>query len=82
MDALIGPYKELFRQTIYLAISDELNDLAEDTVNVVWSGDEILWSNLITYYWRSFFVAAVTGYLHLPGYHIHITAGWKTRSYP
>ena len=71
VDVLIGPHKELYRQTIYLAKPDQLNDLAEDTVNVVWEGDEILWSNLITYYWRSFFISAVTGYLYLPGYHIH-----------
>ena len=71
VDALIGPRKELYRQTIYLARPDELNDLAEDTVNVVWSGDEVLWSNLITYYWRSILLSMLTGYLYLPGYHIH-----------
>ena len=50
IDALIGSRKELYRQTIYLAKPDQLNDPAEDTVNVVWHGDEILWPNLIAYY--------------------------------
>ena len=53
VDALLGSRKELSRQTIYLARPDELNDLAEDAQNLVWYGDDILWPNLITYYWRS-----------------------------
>lgn len=69
IDALIGPRKELSRQTIYLARPDELNDLAEDTVNVVWQGDDVLWPNLITYYWRSLLFSTTTGDMFLPGYH-------------
>ena len=45
VDALIGAHKELYRQTCYLARPDELNDVAEDTVNVVWQGDAIVWPN-------------------------------------
>ena len=41
IDALIGSRKELSRQTIHLARPDELNALAEDTVNVVWRGDDL-----------------------------------------
>ncbi|MCY4529261.1 MAG: DUF2971 domain-containing protein [Chloroflexi bacterium] len=69
IDALIGPHKELSRQTIYLARPDELNDLAEDTVNVVWRGDDVLWANLVTYYWRSLLLSTTTGAVFLPGYH-------------
>ena len=69
VDALIGSRKELYRQTIYLAKPDQLNDPAEDTVNVVWRGDEILWPNLITYYWRSFVASVLTRGVFLPGYH-------------
>lgn len=70
IDSLIGSRKELYRQTIYLAKPDQLNDPAEDTVNVVWHGDEILWPNLITYYWRSFVASAITRGVFLPGHHV------------
>ena len=69
VDALIGSRKELSRQTIYLARPDELNDLAEDTVNVVWRGDDVLWTNLITYFWRSLLLSSTTRSIFLPGYH-------------
>ncbi len=69
VDALIGTHKELYRQTFYLARPDQLNDVAEDTVNVVWKGDAILWANLITYFWRSLAASQWTGYVFLPGYH-------------
>ena len=69
VDALIGAHKELYRQTCYLARPDELNDVAEDTVNVVWQGDAIVWPNLINYYWRSLAVSQYTGDVFLPGYH-------------
>ena len=69
IDALIGSHKELYRQTIYLAKPEQLNDPAEDTVNVVWHGDEILWPNLITYYWRSFVASLITRSVFLPGHH-------------
>ena len=69
VDALIGDQKELFRQTIYLATPNQLNDVAEDTVNVVWRGDEILWPNLIGYYYRSLAASQITGFVFLPGYH-------------
>ena len=65
----MGPTKELYLQTIYLAKPEQLNDPAEDTVNVVWHGDEILWSNLITYYWRSFVASMITRGIFLPGHH-------------
>ena len=70
VDALIGPRKELYRQTIYLARPDQLNDPAEDAVNVVWQGDDILWPNLIRYFWRSFLASLVTRNIFLPGNHL------------
>lgn len=80
VDALIGPHKELSRQTIYLARPDELNDLAEDTVNVVWRGDDVLWANLITYYWRSLLISTLNGDIFLPGY--HYLPGYRTLEDP
>ena len=68
IDSLIGSHKELYRQTIYLARPDQLNDVAEDTVNVVWQGDDTLWSNLIAYYWRALVLSTITGQVCLPGY--------------
>ena len=73
VDALIGSYKELYRQTIYLAKPEQLNDPAEDNVNVVWDGDEILWPNLVTYYWRSLVASAITRSIFLPGHHALFT---------
>ena len=70
VDELVGARKELYRQTFYLARPDQLNDVAEDTVNVVWQGDGILWPNLITYYWRSLAASQYTGNVFLPGYHL------------
>ena len=70
-DALIGPNKELYRQTIYLARPEELNDPAEDNVNVVWHGDDIVWDNLITFYLRSLVASSLLGFVFLPGYHVH-----------
>ena len=69
IDALIGTHRELYRQTFYLASPDQLNDVAEDTVNVVWKGDAIIWPNLISYYWRSLAASQYTGHVFLPGYH-------------
>ena len=71
VDALLGPNKELYRQTIYLARPDELNDPAEDNVNVVWHGDDIIWDNLIKFYLRSLVASSIRGYVFLPGHHLH-----------
>ena len=79
VDALIGTHKELYRQTCYLARPDELNDVAEDTVNVVWQGDAIVWPNLINYYWRSLAASQCTGSVFLPGYHWLVQEALKER---
>lgn len=68
VDSLVGTHKELYRQTIYLARPDQLNDVAEDTVNVVWQGDATVWSNLIHYYWRSLIFSTISRQVCLPGY--------------
>ncbi len=70
VEALVGDHKELYRQTIYLARPDQLNDVAEDMVNVVWQGDETLWSNLIHYYWRALVFSTTMRQVCLPGYNI------------
>ena len=67
--ALLNEYNELSRQTLYLALPEQLNDPAEDTVNVVWQGDEIIWPNFLNYYLRCVVGSIVSGTLVLPGWH-------------
>ena len=50
VDALLGDYKELERQTIYFANPEELNDPMEGIRDIVWSGDRIVWTNLFRHY--------------------------------
>ena len=50
VDALLGAYKELERQTIYFASPVELNDPMEGIRDIVWSGDRIIWTNLFRHY--------------------------------
>ena len=67
--ALLNGYNELSRQTLYLALPEQLNDPAEDTYNVVWQGDDIIWPNFLNYYLRCVASSVVSGTLTLPGYH-------------
>ena len=67
--ALLNGYNELSRQTLYLALPEQLNDPAEDTYNVVWEGDDIIWPNFLNYYLRCVAGSVVSGTLILPGYH-------------
>ena len=69
--ALHSQHNELSRQTLYLALQHELNDPAEDTYNVVWEGDDIIWPNFLSYYLRTLISSAISGHLFLPGYHSH-----------
>ena len=70
--ALLSEHNELSRQTLYLALPHELNDPAEDTYNVVWEGDEIIWPNFLSYYLRSLVSSAISGRLFLPGHHLRL----------
>ncbi len=70
--ALLNQHNELSRQILYLALPHELNDPAEDTYNVVWEGDEIIWHNFLYYYLRSLVSSAISGRLFLPGYHLRL----------
>ena len=67
--ALLNEYNELSRQTLYLALPEQLNDPAEDTYNVVWEGDDIIWPNFLNYYLRCVAGSVVSGTIILPGYH-------------
>lgn len=42
--------KELEKQTIYFANSEELNDPMEGFRNIFWQGDHIVWTNLFRHY--------------------------------
>ena len=41
VDALLGKYQELEKQTIYFASPEELNDPMEGFRDIVWSGDKL-----------------------------------------
>jgi hypothetical protein len=49
-DAILGRYNELSKQEIYFAAPEKLNDPMEGYKDVFWSGDLILWRNLIRHY--------------------------------
>ncbi len=67
IDKLMGDFKELERQTIYLANPDQMNDLAEDVVNAEWHGEQRIWENFITFYWKALIASSVTGVFYIPG---------------
>ena len=50
IDALLGKFQELEEQTIYFASPEELNDPMEGLRNIVWNGDEIVWTNFFKHY--------------------------------
>lgn len=43
-------YKELENQIIYFAPPEDLNDPMEGYIDIVWSGDEIVWKNFFRHY--------------------------------
>ncbi len=52
IDALLGSREELERQELYFASPHELNDPMEGFKDLFWSGDQIVWENLIRHYIR------------------------------
>jgi Protein of unknown function (DUF2971) len=50
LDSLLGEHQELENQEIYLSTLEHLNDPMEGFTNLFWSGDEIVWINLIKHY--------------------------------
>lgn len=51
MKYLLGEeYQELENQTIYFASPEQLNDPMEGLRDIVWTGDEIVWTNLFKHY--------------------------------
>lgn len=49
-DAVLDKYEELAKQEIYFSTASELNDPMEGYKDVFWSGDRILWRNLLRHY--------------------------------
>jgi hypothetical protein len=49
-DALLDKYEELAKQEIYFSTPEELNDPMEGYKDVFWSGDRVLWRNLLRHY--------------------------------
>lgn len=50
VNALLGEYRELELQTIYFSLPEALNDPMEGFKDIFWSGDEIVWRNLLKNY--------------------------------
>ena len=50
IDALLGKHQELKEQTIYFASPEELNDPMEGLRDIVWNGDQIIWTNFFKHY--------------------------------
>ena len=50
IDALLGKFQELEKQTIYFASPEELNDPMEGLRDIVWDGDKIVWTNFFKHY--------------------------------
>ena len=50
IDALLEKFQELEKQTIYFASPEELNDPMEGLRDIVWNGDEIVWTKFFKHY--------------------------------
>lgn len=50
IDALLDKFHELDNQEIYFSATDKLNDPMEGFKDLVWSGDRIVWRNLLKHY--------------------------------
>ena len=50
IDRLFGDSQELAKQAIYFASPEELNDPMEGFRDIVWQGDQIVWTNLFRHY--------------------------------
>lgn len=64
-NALLDGWQELEKQEIYFAPPDDLNDPMEGFKDIFWSGDAIVWRNLIRHYLlfftRKFMLVLVAG---------------------
>ena len=50
IEAVLDKFHELENQEIYFSAVEELNDPVEGFKDLVWSGDEIVWRNLLKHY--------------------------------
>lgn len=50
INALLGDFDELEKQSIYFSAPDQLNDPMEGIRQFHWKGDRIMWSNLLRHY--------------------------------
>jgi hypothetical protein len=48
--SVLGEHQELKNQEIYFSSLDSLNDPMEGFMDLFWSGDKIVWRNLIKHY--------------------------------
>jgi hypothetical protein len=67
-DALLDGFQELERQEIYFASPKNLNDPLEGFKDIVWSGDGILWKNLLRHYLLCLMHAVMTALISGPDY--------------
>lgn len=50
LEALLGEFQELERQSIYVSPPEQLNDPMEGMRQIYWRGDEITWRNFLRHY--------------------------------
>lgn len=53
INALLDGFHELENQEIYFATPGELNDPMEGYRDIIWSGDHIVWENMLNHYLRT-----------------------------
>ena len=81
IDALLDKYQELEEGFIYFARPDQLNDPMEGFRDIVWRGDNIVWTNFFKHYIYCLHVAIpysiVAGYpSEFDAHTISITGRW------
>ena len=82
IEKLLAPsFQELERQTVFFARPDELNDPMEGFQDLIWSGDHIVWCNLLKHYVYclsfTYIAALIFGYENnLEPSHIPIELRW------
>ena len=87
IDRLLGEYQELEKETIYFASPDQLNDPMEGYRDIVWRGDEIVWTNLFTHYayclYATYFQYLAAGsFMQLNADNIPILERWDKLPFP
>ena len=81
------PFRELERQTVFFATLEDLNDPMEGFQDLVWSGDHIIWLNLLKNYvhclrWTCINALVFGNEYNLEPGHIPVRLRWDTEPTP